>query len=278
MKKFFLSTLLLFISIVSFAAETVKILAIGNSFSVDAVEQYFHEICKSQGVDVIIGNLMIPGCPIERHYNNSLNDTPDYTYCKIDIDGNVVYTEKYTLLKGLQDEQWDYISFQQVSHFSGIYDTYKDLPALIKYVRSIVGQHPQFMWQMTWAYGEHSDHSGFANYNRDQNYMYNCIVDTAQRVQRENPELKIVIPSGTAVENARMLIYDEPNQLTRDGFHMSLITGRYLISATWYSAIFRNIINPTTAYFPEGMSYELRIPIITAATSAIVNPFARMPR
>ncbi|MDE5625793.1 MAG: DUF4886 domain-containing protein, partial [Muribaculaceae bacterium] len=40
----------------------VRILAIGNSFSEDAVDQYFHEICAAAGKKVVVGDLYIPGC------------------------------------------------------------------------------------------------------------------------------------------------------------------------------------------------------------------------
>ena len=52
----------------------LRILAIGNSFSQDAVEQYLYELFAASGKKVIIGNLYIGGCSLERHYNNINND------------------------------------------------------------------------------------------------------------------------------------------------------------------------------------------------------------
>lgn len=49
------------------AAKTVRILAIGNSFSQDAVEQYLHELAEAEGISTIIGNMFIGGCSLERH-------------------------------------------------------------------------------------------------------------------------------------------------------------------------------------------------------------------
>lgn len=48
-------------------ADTLRVLAIGNSFSQDAVEQYLHELGKSEGYIMIIGNMYIGGCSLERH-------------------------------------------------------------------------------------------------------------------------------------------------------------------------------------------------------------------
>ena len=35
--------------------DTIKVLAIGNSFSQDAVEQYLHELGEAEGITMIIG-------------------------------------------------------------------------------------------------------------------------------------------------------------------------------------------------------------------------------
>ena len=40
--------------------DTLRILAIGNSFSDDAVEWYLHDIAAADGVVMIIGNMYIP--------------------------------------------------------------------------------------------------------------------------------------------------------------------------------------------------------------------------
>ena len=45
----------------------MKVLAIGNSFSNDAM-RYLHEIAKADGVDMKTVNLFIGGCPLSRHY------------------------------------------------------------------------------------------------------------------------------------------------------------------------------------------------------------------
>lgn len=45
---------------------TLKILAIGNSFSEDAT-RYLHQLANAAGIDTKIVNLYIGGCPLERH-------------------------------------------------------------------------------------------------------------------------------------------------------------------------------------------------------------------
>ena len=47
--------------------KTIKILAIGNSFSQDAIEQYFWELAEAEGIRVVVGNLYFGGCSLEGH-------------------------------------------------------------------------------------------------------------------------------------------------------------------------------------------------------------------
>ena len=56
--------------------DTLRILAIGNSFSVDGVEHYLWELFDAAGIPVVIGNMYIGGCTLEKHWNNALSDAP----------------------------------------------------------------------------------------------------------------------------------------------------------------------------------------------------------
>ena len=151
MRRLFSITLLALFCLVSVSMnaktdKVVKILAIGNSFSQDAVEQYLFEIAASDGQQVIIGNMYIGGCSLKRHLNNANENKPAYKYRKIGLDGVKVETKDYTLEKALADEEWDYVSFQQQSGQSGIYDTWMaSLPELMEYVKARVPEKTKFM-------------------------------------------------------------------------------------------------------------------------------------
>ena len=62
------------------AARTLRVLAVGNSFSRDAVEQHLHELAMADGDTMIVGNLFIPGCSLERHVRCARNDRPAIMY------------------------------------------------------------------------------------------------------------------------------------------------------------------------------------------------------
>lgn len=71
--------------------KVIKVLSVGNSFSQDAVEQYLHELGMEEGYNIVIGNLFIGGCSLERHVNNIRKDASAYDYRKIGLDGKKVH-------------------------------------------------------------------------------------------------------------------------------------------------------------------------------------------
>jgi len=99
------------------AQEVIRILAIGNSFSQDAAESYLDDLAKADGVRLIVGNMYIGGCSLETHWNNALSNAAAYSYRKI-TEGDTVVVASQTLSAGITDENWDIITFQQVSQYS----------------------------------------------------------------------------------------------------------------------------------------------------------------
>ena len=250
--------------------KTVRILAIGNSFSQDAVEQYLHELAEAEGISTIIGNMFIGGCSLERHVKNARDNAPAYAYRKIGTDGKKREKGKMSLETELADEDWDYVSLQQASTFSGMYETSEDsLPELIEYVNARLPQKTKLMLHQTWAYASTSKHSGFKNYNCNQLTMYQAIADAVKKAAKAN-KIKIVIPSGTAIQNARTSFIGD--HLNRDGYHLDVKIGRYTAACTWFERIFKhNVVgNP---YAPEGLDEARKAVAQKAAHAAVKHPY-----
>lgn len=273
MKKIFVVlSLIVVTAFSSWAAQpdTLKVLAIGNSFSEDAIEQHLSPLVRAEGVKAIICNMYIGGCSIERHVNNLRGNIPDYRYRKFDVDGNMTEAWGYTLEKVLAEEEWDYVSLQQVSQNSGMPESYVLLPELVEFVKARIPEDAVIMFHQTWAYAPGSNHGGFVNYDRDQMKMYEAIVNT---VNQEVPKvgIELVIPSGTAIQNARTSSLGQ--DLTRDGFHLSFIHGRYIAACTWLESVFG--INPVgNSYCPEGMTAKECKIAQKAAHKAVKKPSA----
>ena len=250
--------------------KTVRILAIGNSFSQDAVEQYLHELAEAEGISTIIGNMFIGGCSLERHVKNARDNAPAYAYRKIGTDGKKREKGKMSLETVLADEDWDYVSLQQASPFSGMYETYEaSLPELIEFVKERLPKKTKLMLHQTWAYASTSKHSGFKNYNCNQLTMYQAIADAVKKAAKAN-KIKIVIPSGTAIQNARTSFIGD--HLNRDGYHLDVKIGRYTAACTWFERIFKhNVVgNP---YAPEGLDEARKAVAQKAAHAAVKHPY-----
>ena len=232
-------------------AKLIKVLAIGNSFSQDAVEQYLYELAAAQGDSLIIGNAYIGGCSIDKHYNNLVNGKADYEYRK--VVGGVRSTKRTIDLKTIiQDEHWDVISLQQASHYSGQPQTYANLGQLKRLVQSYTTNlHVEFVWHMTWAYAEDYTSKNFMPYEYSQHKMYTAIVNTMQNVLPAIGSPR-VIPSGTAIQLARYRLGDT---LNRDGYHLSLTIGRYIAACTWCEFLTGKIVDGNK-YWPDTITEE----------------------
>jgi len=269
-----LFTLFVFVSLQPLCAalprhKVVKILAIGNSFSEDAVEQYLHELAAADGYQAVVANMYIGGCSLEKHYNNMQADAPAYRYRKIGTDGRMHEVKEYRLSQALADEDWDYVSLQQVSHLSGMPQTYEAyLPALMDYVKRLA-PHARLLWHQTWAYARVNKHGGFKNYGSSQEAMYDAIISTTKLVRKQYG-IRTIIPCGTAIQNARTSYLGD--NLCRDGFHLDKLVGRYTAACTWYERIFgRKVVG--NAYRPAGLEPDRALVAQWAAHTAVRHPY-----
>ena len=170
----------------------------------------------------------------------------------------------------LRSQKWDFISLQQVSGSSGLADTYGQLDYLISYVKMLCPD-AKVVWNMTWAYQQDSTHGDFVKYNKDQMTMYNAILNAvAQRVSSRK-DIFAVIPTGTAVQNARTSYIGD--NLTRDGFHLSLDFGRYVAGMTFVHKL-TGLSVKNVKYMPAGVDDTMRKIAIESATNAVKKPRA----
>ena len=204
----------------------MNILCIGNSFSMDATH-YLHQISNGE---IYVLDLAIGGCSLERHYNNILQDKRDYLY---EVNGEIV-RENGSIKEALKERKWDYVTIQQVSHFSGIKDTYEPfLPYILGYIKGICFD-ARVAFHRTWAYSDYSTHEGFVNYDNSRAKMFHQIVRvTNELCQKYGLD---IIPNANAIEEARLLeaFNEKTNPITRDGFHLSYDYGRYLAGLVMY--------------------------------------------
>lgn len=249
--------------------EVVKILAVGNSFSEDAVEQYLYELAAANGDSLVIGNAYIGGCSLQRHLDNVNGDREEYRYRKIIGGEKTTHPSKVSIGFCLADEDWDYITFQQASGYSGVDSTYWPLPELIAYARRHASKPDvEFLFHQTWAYAQHSTHDRFKNYGNDQQEMYRAIVKTVGKHAKKN-KIKRIIPSGTAIQNGRTSFLGD--HFCRDGYHLSWTLGRYTAACAWVE-VFTGKSAVGNTYVPDNMTaLEARV-AQRAAHYAVLKP------
>ena len=198
--------------------QTISVLMIGNSFSVDAAH-FTHQL--SLGTDVVIelGVLYVGGCSLEQHIGFIKDGSSPYEWF---INGES--TGKYISLKdALLMKKWDYITLQQVSVYSSLVDTfYPYIKELVHYVREYQ-KDSIFVLHKTWPYETGFDNTNFAHYNYDRKTMYMCINKTYDSVAKDLG-INIVIRSGDVIEKA---IEKYGEHFHKDGFHLNE-EGRYL--------------------------------------------------
>ena len=107
----FITFLLLSVLVFSVQGSVIKVLAVGNSFSENAIEQNLYQLAETNGDTLIIGNMFIPGCTINRHWKCAQSEEVAYQYRKV-VNGKKANTSDKSMLECVRDEAWDYISFQ----------------------------------------------------------------------------------------------------------------------------------------------------------------------
>lgn len=204
----------------------MKILSIGNSFSQDSTA-----LLQLLTDKITARNLYIGGCSLDMHAANIENDAAKY---ELQENGEKMQNALVGVKEALISDKWDYITVQQVSGRSGVYESfYPYLGELLDYVRKY--SDAEIVLHETWSYEIGSGHPDFAIYNSDREQMAQAIKKTYEKVSvKENLR---IIRVGEAVQNLRAKpSFDYKNgglSLTRDGFHLSLSYGRLLAASVW---------------------------------------------
>ena len=211
----------------------MKILAIGNSFSNDAM-RYLHRLAKREGEEIKTVSLYIGGCPLRKHYLNILDDNAAYDF---------VFNGQSTGLfvsvrQALVSDDWDFVTLQQASHFSGDWGSYQPyLSALADYVRKYCPK-AQLLMHQTRAYEAESEKLRNIGYETPEKMMIdirNAYHNAAKAIHAEG-----IIPSGEAMLAA---VQNGIGKIHRDTFHASYGAGRYLLALTWYRTLTGNDVS-----------------------------------
>jgi len=276
----------------------LKVLSIGNSFSEDSVVRLY-QVAKACGyTNVVFAYAKISSSLLENHYANFTNGSQDYNYYEYNMSASYESLSGVDIFTCLQRHNWDYITYQQGSTKSGKPDTVAPyIAALTDYAKKEVNnKNLEFLWHSTWAYPKLNPTTGdvntylSVNYNNDQDYMYNSIINVAQNVTMPSGVYVGILPTGTAVQNMRTTPIGD--NMNRDGLHIESYYGRLTNSLTWFKTLcpeadLNGILEDSTclATLDSGVSSlaekgvtvtaeELGKYCIEAAEAAVNNPYA----
>ena len=214
----------------------MNILAIGNSFSVDAT-RYLHWIAAADKVELETVNLYIPGCPLERHYRNMLSGERAYD---LHYNGQVTGF-KVSMEEALLSRKWDVITLQQQSVSSPYWDTFEPyITALYDYVKEC-SPKAKILLHQTWGLGNGSERlaaTEFESYD-------DMFAEIEKNYDRCKDILAVdgIIPSGRLVAD---MLHSGIEQMHRDGLHVTKGFGRYALGLLWYRMLTGNTVTQNT--------------------------------
>ena len=286
----------------------IKVLAIGNSFSRDAMAD-LPALAKAGGKDLVWANAYIGGCSLERHVRHlkqaEAGDPEGRAYKDIP-DPITGQKANRTLVEMLTAQPWDIVTLQQWSQLSYKPETFQPfadelIAAIHKYAPTA-----EIVVHETWAYRE--DHAFFQkNDGFTPAKMYEG-VSTTYKAFAAGKGFR-VIPVGDAFNLARQTPrwtyvpdknYDFKNppagklpdqrtslnagwswgkdksgapKLILDAIHCSA-AGKYLGAAAWYQVIFNTDTLPAT-YTPKDLTPEDTADLRTHALAAVKAERAR---
>ena len=248
----------------------MKILFVGNSFAEDTANHAV-DIAHSMGIsDVKIGVLFFGGCPIEMHYEYLMTDAAAYTYHLNEGDG-WSSTPEYKISDAVRSDAWDWIVIQHGTKNGNRYtsvECYEKLTPLVCGIREMLVSRAKFAFNLTWLGESTRQHHEILSYGADMALMRRRLEEVTREVILTNPNIDALIPTGTAIENART---SHIGLLTRDCYHLSMDKGRYIAALSLISTL--SEIDPgRVSWAPDGVDeYAVRV-AIESVRAAIESP------
>jgi len=221
--------------------KTIKLLTIGNSFANNACK-YLKQITESvEGCNIVIGKANIGGCSLEKHAGLIKKCEQDPTLKP--------YSGK-SLKELLQQEKWDVVTIQQVSHFSFKAETFQPYAdEICAFIKKYAPQAKIYIHE-TWAYAP--DCKRLKGFKITSDQMYKRLKKNYKILsKRYNAP---ILPSGDAFY--RSFKKNKNIDLWHSGgrYHANT-NGCYLVGCVWFRKLFERSPKEIT-YIPAGMTEE----------------------
>ncbi len=250
--------------------KSFKVLFVGNSFAEDTM-QYAAEVALSLGIpSVTLGVLYKGGCPIDYHYDHAVNDDAEYEYRTNDGTGWDC-TPDYTISRAVKSKDWDWIAIQHGTRDGRRYtspECYEKLSPLVEFLKTIAPSKTKFAFNLTWLGEPDHPHHEILSYGKDTALMRKKLEEVTKAAVLNNPQIDLLVPTGTAIENART---SHIGILTRDGYHLSVDNGRFIAALAFISTV-TGIDAATITWAPEGVDDYAKKVAVAAVKHAQEHP------
>lgn len=187
-------------------AKQLKVLTIGNSFSVCVLRE-IPQCAADAGVVLDLASIHIGGCPLDKHWANvekskDVNFKPyniSYSYASVKDKKDAPIAKlgnKTNIPQALKVDKWDVVTIQQASPKSPFPETYEPFAKnLIETIRELAPQ-AEIVIQQTWSYSPYA--SDLKKWKMNSQTMFTA-VESAYAQLAARYALR-VIPTGYAVD------------------------------------------------------------------------------
>ena len=205
-------------------ADTLRVLAIGNSFTDDATS-YLSALVDSSAIDrdrVGVYILTHSGAKFDYWVETIRNGVSVEAACKA---GTVPMRSNGTMAEVI-GQNWDVIVIQQASDVSYKWETFSVLDEYIPMILSLCpNKNVCLAYQMPWSHTPD-----------EMPYVMEWNINCTRRLT-ETYGIDVIIPIGTAIQIARSTRLNDPLYLTLDNWHLNRGIGRYIAACCWYESI-----------------------------------------
>lgn len=232
----------------------LKILAIGNSFTINATTYLPWLIDILNEDSVCVARLTQSGCSLSMHWDNHVDNKPNYDFYYSE-GGGWSLSEIKTIDAALMALNWDVIVIQQQSGLSGVFSSFYPLPGLVALFRE-TNPNAKIAWHYTWPYREGTNHGDFARYDENPQKMYEAILEAGDMASED---LNIKIPSATLIWEMRQQYPEIDDKFSEDGYHISNDMALFALSTLWYECLvapFMTLSSFDLEQYPEEINPE----------------------
>ena len=235
---------------------SLRILFIGNSFTMDAVRQlpFFFEttgINDVQMVHMYYGGRTIP------EYVDGWSTASDYK-CYVCNPGENGWTELSgkTLAQVTATGEWDYITLQEHTgrsiawgrNTTELNTEVGEVQSLVNLVKTTASGTPKLYYILSQAYHDLSKAQNVTKNFTNTDEMWNVIAPVGRTIV-ESCGFDGVISTGAMLQNLRTTSLNNSNGLSRDGYHMDYGISRFGASCV----VFETLVTPVKNIYLDGV-------------------------